>query len=314
MQKSHKTSNYTHRKLEDLNLIDDFLFQEIMSDEEYGEKFCRILLSTILNRPIRHVRITPQKNILGIDTNCHGIRMDAYIEELPETPLCDAEISSDVYDIEPDNGSDRYSLPKRMRYYHGMIDTQLLAIGNDYSLLPNVVIILILPYDPFSKNRMIYTVQNTCLEDSSIPYEDGAKKIFLYTKGTEGNPSQALRDMLKYIEHSRQENIFNSDIASIHEMVADIKKRKEVGIYYMKSWEREKLFREMGKEEGKSEIIISLTQKKFHKGYSIQDIADALEEPLDTITPIVKLIEQYPDASTEEIFEMLKEEDSMMLL
>ena len=108
--------------------------------------------------------------------------MDAYIEELPETSLCDAEISSDVYDIEPANGSDRHSLPKRMRYYHGMIDMQLLAIGNDYSLLPNVVIILILPYDPFGKNRMIYTVQNTCLEDSSIPYEDGAKKIFFIPK------------------------------------------------------------------------------------------------------------------------------------
>ena len=41
--------------------------------------------------------------------------------------------------------------------------------------------------------------------------------------------------MLKYIEHSRQENIFNPDIASIHEMVADIKKRKAVDIHYMKS-------------------------------------------------------------------------------
>ncbi len=65
--------------------------------------------------------------------------------------------------------------------------------------------------------------------------------------------------MLKNIEHSRQENIFNPDIASIHEMVADIKKRKEVGIHYMKSWEREKLFREMGKEEN----LISIAQKKF---------------------------------------------------
>ena len=35
-----------------------------------------------------------------------------------------------------------------------------------------------------------------------------------FSKGTEGNPSQALRDMLKYIEYSRQENIFNPDIAS----------------------------------------------------------------------------------------------------
>ena len=65
--------------------------------------------------------------------------------------------------------------------------------------------------------------------------------------------------MLKNIEHSRQENIFNPDIASIHEMVADIKKRKEVGIYYMKSWEREKLFREMGKEE---DSIMLLSSKK----------------------------------------------------
>ena len=87
----------------------------------------------------------------------------------------------------------------------------------------------------------------------------GFQRFLIYTKGTEGNPSQALRDMLKNIEHSKQENIFNPDIASIHEMVADIKKRKEVGIHYMKSWEREKLFREMGKEEN----LISIAQKKF---------------------------------------------------
>ena len=59
--------------------------------------------------------------------------------------------------------------------------------------------------------------------------------------------------MLKNIEHSRQENIFNPDIASIHEMVADIKKRKEVGIYYMKSWEREQFIRREGLEEGLEE-------------------------------------------------------------
>ena len=115
--------------------------------------------------------------------------------------------------------------------------------------------------------------------------------------------------MLKYIEHSRQENISNLDIASIHEMVADIKKRKEVGIHYMKSWEREQLIREMGREEA----VISIVRKKFHKGYSIQDIADALEVSLDTITPIIKLIKEYPDASTEEIFDKLKEKDTIIL-
>ena len=73
-----------HRKLEELNLLDNFLFQEMLSDEEIGEEFARILLSTILERPIRKVRIIPQKAISGIDTDRHGIRLDAYIEEIPE--------------------------------------------------------------------------------------------------------------------------------------------------------------------------------------------------------------------------------------
>ena len=40
------------RKLEDLKLMDDFLFQEMVSKEGIGEEFCRILLSSILGRPI----------------------------------------------------------------------------------------------------------------------------------------------------------------------------------------------------------------------------------------------------------------------
>ena len=36
--------------------------------------------------------------------------------------------------------------------------------------------------------------------------------IFLYTKGTEGNPSQELREMLKYMESSIAENRRVDDI------------------------------------------------------------------------------------------------------
>ena len=45
-----KTTNVRNfRKLEDLNLIDNFLFQQMLSQED-GEEFARILLSTILGR------------------------------------------------------------------------------------------------------------------------------------------------------------------------------------------------------------------------------------------------------------------------
>jgi len=149
---------------------------------------------------------------------------------------------------------------KRLRYYHGLIDSQLLSAGSGYDKLPNVVIITILPYDPFGKNRMVYTIQNSCSEDCTVTYNDGARKIFLYTKGTEGNPSQALKDMLKYIEKSTVENITNQDIASVSELVNKVKKLKEVGINYMKSWEIEQMARNEGKEEGREEMQEKMTK------------------------------------------------------
>ena len=50
------TEKRVFRKLEDLNLIDNFLFQAVLSDKTEGEEFARILLSTILGKQIRNVR------------------------------------------------------------------------------------------------------------------------------------------------------------------------------------------------------------------------------------------------------------------
>lgn len=262
MNQNKEPFNKHFRRLEDLNLIDNFLFQEMLSQDEDGEEFARILLSTILGKQIRKVKITPQKNILGIDTNKHGIRLDAYIEDVSDEltgNLADAEVIRDLYDIEPNNAYEKETLPKRMRYYHGLIDTQLLSSGTGYAKLPNVVVIVILPYDPFGQNRMVYTIQNQCLEDTAVSYDDGAKKIFLYTKGTEGNPGQALKDMLKYIQNTTDYNITNQDIASVHELVNKVKHKKEVSISYMKSWEVEEMARMDGRNRV-NQLIIKLTE------------------------------------------------------
>ena len=98
---------------------------------------------------------------------------------------------------------------------------------------------------------MVYTVKNQCVEAPDMEYEDGIRRIYLYTKGTEGNPSQELHDMLKYMENSIAENVTNADIQAIHEQVDAVKQDREVGVQYMKSWEREMLIREEGKVEGK---------------------------------------------------------------
>lgn len=256
-QTDNSTQRVLPRRLEDLNLMDDFLFQEMLMQEETGEEFCRILLSTILGRPFRRVKIVPQKSILGISSDRHGIRLDAYIEDLssedalPGVHMSDARVISDIYDIEPNNTYEKETLPRRTRYYHSLIDAQLLEKGIDYGGLPNVTTIIILPYDPFGQNRMIYTFKMQCSEDTSVVYNDGDTKIFLYTRGN--GSGNALRDMLKYMQETTEDNVTNQDIEAVHRLVRKVKQNQEVGINYMKSWEREAYIRNEGKAEGKAE-------------------------------------------------------------
>lgn len=59
------------------------------------------------------------------------------LSEEDGTELADVEIIPDIYDIEPNNSYEKETLPKRMRYYHGLIDTQLLSTGSNYEILGN---------------------------------------------------------------------------------------------------------------------------------------------------------------------------------
>lgn len=176
-------------------------------------------------------------------------------------------------------------LPKRMRYYHGLIDSHLLDSGKTYDTLPSVFIITILPYDPFGQNRMVYTIKNCCVEVPELPYDDGAVKIFLYTKGTEGNPGKELRDMLKYIEETTEQNITNPDIAAIHEAVSQAKQSREVGINYMKSWEWEDMIRKEataeglaeGREEGSANAKRIIIRNLLSQNFSEEKICQLVE-------------------------------------
>ena len=302
----------TYKPLEELNLMNNFLFHTIVTQGEDGEEFCRIILSNVLGREIRKVRVIAQQSILGFDTNQHGIRLDAYVEDVSDLPemvdakLSDIEIVPDIYDIEPNNTYEKESLPKRMRYYHGLIDTKHLNTGVYYDKLPRVIIIVILPYDPFGLNRMVYTVKNQCVEAPEVFYEDGAIKIFLYTKGTEGNPSQALVDMLKYLEDTSVENITNKDINTIHKFVEKAKHRKEVGIQYMRLWEEniqmKKEAREAGLAEGRAEGRAEGLAEGLAEGRA-EGIAEAKSDSMRILVETYQKLKQSQEAAKDALVE-----------
>ena len=125
--------------------------------------------------------------------------------------------------------------------------------GEDYRNLKEVVVILITPYDPFGLNRMVYTVQNRCVEEPDMPYDDGAKTIYLYTRGKEGNPPEELQQFLTYMEHTTWENAVNSTLQEIQRMVDTAKTDKGVSLEYMKSFERDRRLQEQAWAEGMAE-------------------------------------------------------------
>ncbi len=241
------------KKLEDLNLIDDFLFFAVLNDEVNGEEFGRNLLELIFDRDFGKLKVVPQKVYYGSDTDQHGIRLDVYLEEdiNSETLLENAAI----YDIESEKKrNDKDNLPRRVRFYHSKIDVGCLGTGFDYKMLKKVIVVMIVPFDPFGYDHMIYTIQNTCLEVPELPYDDGAKTLFLYTKGTKGNPTEGLKELLHYFEDTRKENAKSEKLKMIHSMVTTVKHTAGVSKGYMWMHEREQLW----KEEGRAKEIISL--------------------------------------------------------
>lgn len=119
----NKIKTQNRRSIQELSLIDDFLFAEAMLNRETAELVARLILERALGINAKNLIIEPQKTINSIDTDRHGIRMDVSITEKNEEKE-DAEIIR-VYDIEP-NTRKSFSLPKRSRYYQAITDIKYI--------------------------------------------------------------------------------------------------------------------------------------------------------------------------------------------
>ncbi|MBR4607794.1 MAG: hypothetical protein IKO41_16420 [Lachnospiraceae bacterium] len=65
------------RKLEELNLLDNFLFGTMVTHPDYGEPFARYLLKLVLNREVGKLKVVPQSVYYASDTELHGAILDA---------------------------------------------------------------------------------------------------------------------------------------------------------------------------------------------------------------------------------------------
>ena len=83
--------------LEQLNLLDNFLFGTTLGYEEYGKKVSGIILKTILGREVKIREVVSEKVIFPAKPGLHGVRLDAFIQEEG------TEVApGGIFDLEPD--------------------------------------------------------------------------------------------------------------------------------------------------------------------------------------------------------------------
>ena len=223
---------------EELEIKDDFMFAKVMRDK----RICKMLLERLLQTKIRDIVYLDEQKTIDIEKDAKSVRLDVYLEE-----------ENRVFDLEMET-TNKGNLPKRSRYYQGMIDLNTIEKGENYKKLKESYIIFICTFDPFHQGKAQYTFENLCLEDKELKLNDGAKKVFFNAKDYINAEDEEVREFLKYVNGEKSDNPF---VKEIEDKVAQVKKNEEWRLEYvtllMRDQENQEIGIEIGKELGREE-------------------------------------------------------------
>ncbi|MCM1539902.1 MAG: Rpn family recombination-promoting nuclease/putative transposase [Blautia sp.] len=200
-------------------------------------RLCKELLQRILpDLKIDHIEYPELQKSIKPDAEAKSVRLDVYVKDN----------KSIVYNIEM-QASDTKDLPKRSRYYQGMMDLQLIDKGQTYKTLNRSFIIFICLEDIFEKGRHLYTFENLCKEDHSISMGDDSTKIFLNADSQMDDVSPALKAFLDYVAGRSSNDAF---VYELDAAVKEAKRNREWRHEYMTLLMRDQINIEKGIQKG----------------------------------------------------------------
>ena len=218
------------KQLKELTLKDNFMFGAVMMEEEN----CKRFLELALGFPIERVEVSKEKSIV-YHPEYKGVRLDVYAKNEHNTR----------YNVEMQVAK-KAELGKRVRYYHGQIDMELLLSGSDYTELPEVYVIFICDFDPFGKKKYRYTFTKQCEEEPGARLQEGCKSIFLSTRGE--NDREVPGELVSFLNFvkadlSESETDFEDDfVEKLQNTIRRIKSNREMEERFM-------IFEEMLRDE-----------------------------------------------------------------
>ena len=256
---------YISKKFEDLTISDDFMFGIVMRDPKY----CKPFLETILNIKISHIEYPEDQKTINLSLDAKSIRLDVYVEDASNT----------VYNIEMQNGHNE-NLPKRTRYYQGIMDLNQLDKGMDYMQLKQSFVIFVCTFDPFQLGRHVYTFTNRCVEDPDLLLNDGTQKIILNTKGIFDDVRPELKRLLNFIDGRQPEDAFTQDLS---EAVESAKRNEKWRLDYMTlQMAYDEKYRE-GLEQGIKDTARRMLASTKYSDAEISEITGLSMEQIQTL-------------------------------
>ena len=253
---------------ENLKMSNDFMFAKVMRNPE----LCKGMLERLLDISIDRVEYPEEQKVIDIAKDSKSVRLGVYLKDEKGT----------VYNIEIQTTNSR-NIPKRTRFYQGMIDLNAIEKGADYSELPQSFVIFICTFDVFGESRWKYTFENICRENMNLSLQDGTTKIFFNTTGTKGNLNKQAVNVLKFIEDNTIEDDFTKRLA---QEVQKIKENKEWKVEYMTLLMREREKYQEGMAEGEARgrtkgKAYGIMEFAIDLGYTKEEILAVLQKKLN---------------------------------
>ncbi len=251
----------------ELRFTDDFMFCKVLTG---NPELCHELLELIIGKKVGDFLKLEKQHPIEITADGKGIRFDVYGEDDLKT----------VYDCEMQT-TDSKNLPKRSRYYQGMIDLNLIERGADYNELKKSYIIFICPFDCFGEGLHRYTFVNRCVEAPKLELGDDTTKIFLCAGGNKNDVSPELDDFLNWIATGNSGK--SQLVQNLEAAVESAKLHEEWRLEYMTLLMRDQANiekgKEIGKEIGRYEMIFTYVQNgRFSVEQGAEDAEMSVEE------------------------------------
>lgn len=153
---------------ENLNVIDDALFQKMA--EDIG--FCEEMISTILRQEVTIKKIVPQNTIKNLQGR--SVILDA---------LCTLENGKECnVEVQKANDDDH---EKRVRYNVSCITANITEPGIKFEKVPDVISIFISKFDIFGDGKTVYHVERVVRETGKVR-DNGFHEIYVNTKIKDG--------------------------------------------------------------------------------------------------------------------------------